>query len=162
MKKFILTILIFSLFSVARAVCIPNPWVDCEDDFSCGAQKAGFEFQLKVKNPFIRAMDGLFEITFPLDKKREVTARKALVYDGFADINGKKDLSGDYNNYPVNKTIYLNNVPFNVRGIKNKFYVVNFATESGYYSFNCEKGLSINDIQRLYKLVNQKPDKKSK
>ncbi len=138
--------------SFVLAVCfnqavnaIPNPWVDCETDFSCGAEKAGFSFPLKVKNYSVRAMEDLFEITFPLDKKRTVTVRKSLKYEG--------DNSGVYTEYPVNKSITLNDVIFNVRGKKNKFYVVNFASESGYYSIYCKEGMKIGDINHLYKLI---------
>lgn len=158
MKK----ILYSAIFAVITLLClntgkasaIPNPWIDCGGDFSCGAKKAGFDFPITVKNPSVRAMDGLMEVTFPLDKKRSVTARKTLFYGSIATENGIQDVSGDYHDYPVNKSINVkDNVLFNVRGEKNKFYVANFAAESGYYSFSCDKGLKVKDIKYLYKLL---------
>lgn len=141
----IILILTFCAFMSKEAFSMANPWIECNDDFSCASEKAGFNFPLKVKNPSLRAMDGMFEITFNLDKKRIVTARKTLTYEGTDDI------SGDYNNYPVNKTITLKNgVIFNVRGERDKFYVANMAAETGYYSFYCKKGLKPDDLNRLY------------
>ena len=85
-----------------------------------------------------------------------VTVRKSEVYNGQADENGIKDTSGDYNNYPVNKIIWIGqSVPFSVRGGRNKFYIVNFAAETGYYSFSCKEGLKLNDIKYLYKLLEE-------
>ena len=128
-----------------KTFAIPNPWVDCGEDMECAVQKAGFEFPIKVKNPNIRAMEDLIEITFPLDKKRTVCIRKSQTYSG--------DNSGVYINYPINKTISRDNVLFNVRGDKKNFYVVTFATKSGYYSMYSEEGMKQKDIKRLYNLI---------
>jgi len=139
-----------------NACSMQNPWIDCDDDLYCAAQKAGFNFPLKVENFTARAMEDMIEITFPLDKKRTVTARKSQFYEGEADENGIKDISGVYNNYPVNKNIRLKNgVVFRVRGNKNKFYVINFAAESGYYGFYSKEGMNIKDINRLYNLLKE-------
>lgn len=160
MKKVLYTT-IFAVFSLLifesyQADAIPNPWIDCDDDISCGAKKAGFNFPLQVKNYSVRAMVGLMQITFPLDKKRSVTVRKSEKYDGNEDRNGIKDISGDYNYYPVNKAIKLpNGVYFNVRGNKNKFYVANFAAETGYYSFSCDKGFKLQELNYFYKLLEE-------
>ena len=157
MKKILLLIMICSMFTIYNKVfALPNPWIECENDISCGANKAGFNFPLRVEKYSVRAMDDMIEITFPLDSKRIVKVRKSQVYNGQADENGIKDISGDYNNYPVNKIIKINNgINFDVRGKKNKFYVVNFAAETGYYSISCNKGLTINDIKYLYKLLEE-------
>ena len=70
--------------------------------------------------------------------------------------DGFKDISGVYNIYPVNKIITLKNgVKFFVRGKKNKFYVANFAAESGYYSFYCEQGMNLKDINYFYNLLEE-------
>ena len=140
--------LIFAYTVENRASAIPNPWIDCEDDISCGAKKAGFNLPIRVKNYSVRAMDGLLEIDFPLDKKRNVSLRKSEKYDN--------NLSGVYEIYPINKTITLNNgVMFNVRGNKNKFYVANFAAETGYYSIYSKEGMKLKDINYFYKLLEE-------
>ena len=136
------------------SLALPNPWIDCGDDISCGAQKAGFNFPLRVKNYSVRAMDDMIQIKFPLDKKRNVTIRKSQIYSGNTDENGIGDTSGVYINYPVNKSIYIKNgVMFNVRGKKNLFYVANFAAENGYYSIYSAQGLKLNDINNLYEII---------
>ncbi len=157
MKKILLLIIICSIFTVYNKVfAIPNPWIECGDDISCGANKAGFNFPLRVEKYSVRAMDDMIEITFPINIKRIVKVRKSQVCNDQADENGIKDISGDYNNYPVNKTVKINNeIGFNVRGKQNKFYVVNFAAETGYYSFTCNKGLTVKDIKYLYNLLEE-------
>ena len=155
MRK-ILLIAFVSLFFMQNAYSIPNPWIDCNEDMYCASQKAGFNFPLRVQNYTVRAMADMIEIRFPLDNKRIVTVRKSQNFDGEADESGIKDISGDYNKYPVNKTVKLkNSVIFNVRGYKNKFMVVNFAAESGYYSFYSKDGMYMRDINRLYKLLEE-------
>lgn len=150
---FILSLLVFSFYKTSA---LPNPWIECGDDISCGADKAGFNFPLNVKNYSVRAMKDMLEITFPYNKWRMTTIRKSELYEGKADENGIKDISGDYNNYPVNKSIRLKNgVIFNVRGQKNKFYVANFAAETGYYSITCKKGLKNKDINHFYNLLKE-------
>ena len=49
---------------------LPNPWIDCKADIRCGAQKAGFDFPLQVENYIVRAMEGMFELRFPLKDGR--------------------------------------------------------------------------------------------
>ena len=156
MKKIYLSILVI-LFSVClRTFAMPNPWVECGDDISCGAKKAGFNFPLRIENYSVRAMNGMLEISFPLDKKRMVTVRKAQIFNGPILPNGIVDISGDYNKYKVNKTTYLKNgITFWTRGEKRKFYVAAFAAESGYYSFYCKKGLTKNDLEYFYKLLEE-------
>ena len=140
--------LIFAYTVENRASAIPNPWIDCGDDIYCGAKKAGFNLAVRVKNYSVRAMEGLLEIRFPLDKKRNVSLRKSENYDN--------NLSGVYEIYPINKTITLNNgVMFNVRGDKKRYYVVNFAAETGYYSIYSKEGLKLKDINYFYKLLEE-------
>lgn len=156
MKKILYSILILScfVFCINKTLAIPNPWTDCGDDIYCAANIAGFNFPLNVENYSVRAMSDMIEITFSLDRKRSVTVRKSKLYKGIADEYGIQDISGDYNKYSVNKIIKIeNSVPFRVRGDKNKFYVVNFAAETGYYCFICKKGLRQKDIKYLYKLL---------
>ena len=146
----------FAGYAYQKTFAMINPWTDCNDDMYCASKKAGFNFPLRVKNYSVRAMEDMIEIAFPLEKKRIVTARKAQKFDGKADDNGIIDISGVYENYPVNKTIELKNgVKFSVRGEKNKFYVANFAAESGYYGFYCKKGMKIKDLEYLYKVLEE-------
>jgi len=143
-----LLLFIISFYFKTDVFAIANPWVDCQDNLSCASEKAGFNFPLRVKNYSVRAMDNMIEIAFPLNKKRNVTIRKTLEYDGNSDI------SGVYETYPVNKTITLKNgVIVNVRGIKDKFYVINFAASTGYYSAYSVQGLKLKDIEHLYALI---------
>ena len=145
---------IIAVFSTRDAAAMPNPWTECGKDMVCGAKKAGFDFPLNVENRTVRAMDGMFEIRFSLNDEQRVTARKSQIADGEPDENGIIDISGDYNVYPVNKTITLeNDVKFAVRGEENRYKVVTFAAETGYYAFMCDDGLSLSDIKRLYELA---------
>ena len=149
-KTFFVTLLVISAIFLAnfnhKSTAIPNPWIDCGDDISCGAEKAGFNLPLNVKNYSVRAMKDVLEIDFPLDKKRSVSLRKSQTYDG--------NLSGVYENYPINKTINIkNNIPFNIRGDKKKIYVANFAAETGYYSFYSKQGMTMKDINYFYDLL---------
>lgn len=146
--------LAIAAFSVHSAQSMINPWTECGDDISCGAQKAGFDFPLQVENYTVRAMEGMFEFRFPLNDGRKVIVRKAQNFDGMADENGIIDISGDYNQYPVNKTVTLDNgVKFSVRGKENSYNVVNFGAETGYYSIMCDEGLNKADIEYFYKLL---------
>lgn len=133
---------------------LPNPWIDCGADISCGAQKAGFTLPLKAKNYTVRAMEGMLELRFSLEDGRKVIVRKTLKFDAQANENGIIDISGDYNQYPTNKTITLDNgAKFSVRGEENNYKVANFAAESGYYSIACPEGLSQSDIEHFYNLL---------
>ena len=137
MKKILFTvcaaIIVLHTYSAQSMI---NPWVDCNDDIACGAEKAGFGF--------------------PLSDGRKVIVRKAQVFEGVADENGIIDISGDYNEYPVNKTITLENgVKFRVRGDEDSYKVVNFAAETGYYSIMCDEGLKQADIEYFYELLEE-------
>ena len=157
MKKniFIICFAIIALNSYS-AWAMQNPWIDCGKDMSCGAAKAGFDFPLKIENYTVRAMDDMFEIRFALDEKRNVIVRKSVTPEGKPDENGIIDISGDYNQYPINKVVTLNNgVKFSVRGQENNYKVVNFAAETGYYSIMCDQGLNLQDIEYFYKLLEE-------
>lgn len=152
---FITCLSIFGL-SAFVAQAIPNPWLECDNDINCGAEKAGFNFPLKVENYLVRAMEDMYEVRFSLNDNRKVIVRKSIKGYGTADENGVIDISGDYNQYNVNNTITLENgVKFAVRGDDDNYKVVNFAAETGYYSIMCDKGLNIQDIEYLYKLIEE-------
>ncbi|MBQ4400136.1 MAG: hypothetical protein II830_02430, partial [Alphaproteobacteria bacterium] len=69
---------------------------------------------------------------------------------------GIMDISGDYNEYPVNNTVTLENgVNFSVRGDEKNYKVANFAAESGYYSIMCEDGLIKEDIDNIYEMLSE-------
>ena len=158
MKKFAILSLIFLALFVLKHISygMPNPWIDCNDDIYCASQKAGFNFPLRVKNYTARAMKDMIELTFPLDKKRTVIVRKSQLCNTNSNSNGINDISGVYYDYPVNKGIKLKNgVVFNVRGDKKKFYVVNFAAESGCYSFYSKGGMNLKDIEKFYTLLEE-------
>jgi len=157
MKKVIFIVFLGVVgLSAISVQTMPNPWIECGNDISCGAAKAGFNFPLRVENYTVRAMDDMMEFRFPLDEKRNVIVRKSAIPEGEADENGIIDISGDYNRYPVNKTVTLkNSVKFNVRGEEDNYKVVNFAAESGYYSIMCDKGLNLADIEHFYKLLEE-------
>jgi hypothetical protein len=139
-----------------RAQSMINPWVDCGNDLGCGAKKAGFNFPIKAENYTVRAMEGMLELRFSLDDGRKVIVRKSVIPEGEGDENGIIDISGDYNVYPVNKTITLDNgVKFSVRGEENSYSVVNFAAETGYYSIICNKGLNKADVEYFYELLSE-------
>ena len=88
-KTFFVTLLVISaIFSVNfnyKSFAIPNPWIDCGDDISCGAKKAGFNLPLNIKNYSVRAMKDVLEINFPLDKKSAKAALLAncMTYDNY-------------------------------------------------------------------------------
>ena len=145
-----------SVAVVSNAKAMSNPWIECGDDIGCGAEKAGFNLPLRLKDYTVRAMDGMLEIHFPLDEKREVIVRKTIKAEGEADENGIADISGDYNQYPVNRTVTLKNgVKFAARGEEDNYKVVNFAADTGYYGIMCEDGLRLADIQYLYDLLKE-------
>lgn len=131
-----------------KLVGMPNPWTECNTDFKCGTKNAGFNFPLSLSNYKIRAMKGMFEISYPLDEFRTVTVRK-----GFDESNNG-DNSGDYNKYPDNKIYTLENgVDINIRGDKNKIYVMYFMAESGVYSARCEQGMTKREVEGIYNVI---------
>lgn len=161
MKNIVLIIFVFSLFIIQqmtnqKALAGQEVWKICGDDISCGTQLVGFKFPLRVDNYSVRATEKILEISFPIDRKRNITVRKSH-YGIDSEVNSEiNDISGIDKIYPVEKNIQIDNVVnFCVKGDNNKFYVANFAAESGYYSFYCEQGLSIRDIKFLYNLLEE-------
>lgn len=157
MKKVVFLLCLgVGVFNASLLQAMPNPWVECGKDIRCGQKQAGFDFPLKVENYTVRAMKDMFEFRFLLDDKRNVIVRKSVIPEGEPDENGIIDISGDYNQYPVNKTVILENgVKFSVRGEEDIYKVVNFAAETGYYSIMCDEGLRIADIEYFYKLLEE-------
>lgn len=138
-----------------KLVGMPNPWTECNTDFKCGTKNAGFNFPLSLSNYKIRAMKGMFEISYPLDEFRTVTVRK-----GFDESNNG-DNSGDYNKYPDNKIYTLENgVDINIRGDKNKIYVMYFMAESGVYSARCEQGITKREVEGIYNVIREAEEPK--
>lgn len=155
MKKFIFLFLGLNLLFVtgctqetANVVGLPNPWTDCSTDLSCAAKIAGFSFPLDLKDVKVQASKNMIDVRYPLDKSREVIVRKTT-----EEFNNG-DISGDYNVYPIKDTITLDNgVVFNVRRDEKLIYVAYFGAEAGYYSISCDKGMTKNDIQKIYDLI---------
>lgn len=138
-----------------KLVGMPNPWTECNTDFKCGTKNAGFNFPLSLSNYKIRAMKGMFEISYPLDEFRTVTVRK-----GFDESNNG-DNSGDYNKYPDNKIYTLENgVDINIRSDKNKIYVMYFMAESGVYSARCEQGMTKREVEGIYNVIREAEEPK--
>lgn len=154
-KKFFTTII--CLGSLLLAGCtentqMANPWSDCNDNLAQAAKIAGFKIPLLLSNYTVRAMKDMIEITYPLDEFREVTVRKSL-------SNETGDISGDYNKYPINETITIQGgVPIQIRGDKDKIYVMNMSAYSGYYSARCEKGMSLKEVEGIYEVLREAED----
>lgn len=156
-KKLFISIICFC--SLLLAGCtentqIANPWSDCNDNLTQAAKIAGFKFPLLLSNYTVRAMKDMIEITYPLDEFREVTVRKSLT-------NETGDISGDYNKYPKNETIIIKGgVPIEIRGDKDKIYVMNMSAYTGYYSARCEKGMSLKEVEGIYEVLREAEDEK--
>ena len=148
MKKFNLTTVLFCGCVTSSMCGMPNPWIECGDNLECAAKKAGFQFPLVLSNYQVRAMSDMIEITYPLDKFRNVIVRKSLTETDNLDI------SGDYNKYPISDEVVLKSgVVINVRRDNTKYYVAYFAAESGVYSINCQKGMSLNELQGVFDVI---------
>ena len=149
---FITTIIAFAVVTTActssNIAGMPNPWTECNDNFECGKKVAGFDFPLTLSNYKVRAMKGMFEVTYPLDEKRDVTVRKS-----FEETNGL-DNSGDYTKYEKNELLPVcDGVNLNVRKNGDKIYVMYFAAESGVYSARCEKGMNDNEAIGVFNTI---------
>lgn len=164
-KLFISTLLILFVSSTVFAetfntkqeeiLWIPNPWVECNDNFSCGIKTAGFNFPLSLSNYTIRATKGIFEISYPLDDSRTVTVRKSF------DEANNGDNSGDYTKYSKNKVLSLKNgVKINTRGNWHKIYIMYFMAESGVYSARCEKGMTKKEVEGIYNVIREAEEPK--
>lgn len=127
---------------------MPNPWTECNENYSCAEKVAGFNMPLNLSNYTVRAMKGMVEVTYPLDDRRNVTVRKTI-----REIKGE-DNSGDYTKYPENSVLTLDNgVKINVRKDGDKIYVMYFGAESGYYSARCEQGMSAKEVSEIYSVL---------
>lgn len=140
---------------LSNRTLMPNPWHDCQNDLEKAGKIAGFDFPLVLSNFTVRSMKNMIEITYPLDETRYVFVRKA--YDVDEKTNPTFDISGDYNVYPVNKDIKLaQEVPVHVRGYdNNKFVIMSFAAESGYYTARCEQGMTKKELQDVFNVIKE-------
>lgn len=140
---------------LSNRTLMPNPWQDCQDDLNKASKVAGFNFPLVLSNFKVRSMKDMIEITYPLDEKREVSVRKTLTLD--EKTNPTYDISGDYSVYPVNKYINLaQEVAVHVRGYDdNKFVIMSFAAESGYYTARCEQGMTKKELQGVFDVIKE-------
>ncbi|MCI1273982.1 MAG: hypothetical protein LKG27_06090 [Clostridiaceae bacterium] len=131
-----------------KMIGMPNPWKDCNDDLKCAAKVAGFEFPMTLSNYTVRAMKDMIQITYPLDETRDLVVRKSSTETN----NG--DISGDYNEYPIKEQVSLpNGVIVHIRRDKKLVYVMYFSAESGYYSINCDKGMTMKEVYGAYKVI---------
>ena len=155
MKKLFVTIFLISLCCLSSActedkqhfVGMPNPWHECNTDLECGAKVAGFKFPVVLSNYHVRAMNGILEVTYPLDEFRNVIVRKSNKF--------KTDtLSGVYIDYPVNKEIKIKNeYPAQISGTEDKIYVLNIHNSKNYYSAYCEKGMSLKEAEGIFEVL---------
>lgn len=135
--------------NVSDKVGIANPWTDCKDDLTYAGKITGFDFPLVLSNYKVRAMKDMIEITYPLDEMRDVVIRKTsgVLYKNI-------DISGNYNNYPINDTLILNNgVKLKVRRDKNLIYVAYIGADSGYYSINCLQGMTEKEVKQVFEVI---------
>ena len=66
----------------------------------------------------------------------------------------KLHISGDYNKYPIEETLTLENgVQFRVRRDDKLIYVAYFGASSGYYSINCLKGITKKELFQVYTVI---------
>ena len=135
--------------SAISAQTMPNPWIECGNDISCGAQKAGFNFPLNVENYTVRAMEGMFEFRFPLDEKRKVIVRKSVTAEGEADENGIIDISGDYNDYSQTESAEMSGMNVTLRGNDNKIFNVTWNSDGYSYAIVSDKGLERDDVEAI-------------
>ena len=133
-----------------KLIGMANPWTDCGTNLNQAAEIAGFTFPLKLSNYNVRAMKGMIEINYPLDEFRTFCIRKTAT----DELSNNGDISGVYNEYPVNKEITLqNSVPIKIRATEDKIYVMNMAASNGYYSVYCKEGMSLQEIEKIYSII---------
>lgn len=146
------------LFCIGIAACtpqektaslqLPNPWTDCQDNLQKAAEIAGFSFELVLSNYQVKAMKNMIEITYPLDEKRNLTARKSdkSFNDG--------DLSGIYINYPIKEPVFFDHGQSAiVRRDANQVYVLFFQKGNYYYSASCIDGMSFKEAKGAYDVI---------
>lgn len=153
MKKILVSVLFLLslciIFSTSKAQAMQNPWVDCGADFECATKVSGITFPLRLSNYWIRAMQGMIEVSYPFDEFRDVAVRKTVV-------SAIDDISGVYTKYPINRKIKLKNgIMVSTRGSLSKIYVMNMSADTGYYSAFCEKGMSKKEAQGVYDVIRE-------
>ncbi|MGN0017468.1 MAG: hypothetical protein ACI37S_00320 [Candidatus Gastranaerophilaceae bacterium] len=127
---------------------IANPWTDCKNDFNKAASIAGFSFDLVPYKYDVRAMSDMIEVSFLLNDEKEVVVRKSV-----KDIN-EGDISGVYTKYPINDVLNLKKgYKINIRRDVNVIYVMYFRKNGCYYSAYCERGMSVEEVESLYKMI---------
>ena len=126
---------------------MPNPWVDCGNDIVCAKKVSGLEIPAQASKYNIRAMKDMIEIKFLLDDDNITLRKSAITEDA--------DISGDYNEYPVNDRLEFKGVEpyFFTRGDKNNIYVVNFEDFGYDYSVSSKKGIKSDDVLHIYNLI---------
>lgn len=150
--KILLTLIIITCSACTNnnLIGISTPWSDCQDNLNKAAEIAGFQFPMLLSNYTVRAMKDMIEITYPLDETRYVTVRKSQ-----SEVNNG-DNSGDYTKYVQNTILALpNGVDINIRGNNDKIYVMYFGAESGYYSARCEQGMTKEEVEGIFKVIEQ-------
>ena len=121
---------------------IPNPWVDCGDDLALAAEVAGFEFRIPaLANYTVSVLPGeLIKVTYPKDEVTDIVLCEAAVEPESGD------LSGDYNDYPVEETRTISGIEAAIRGDSELIYVANFNIGDSWYCISCTGGLSEEEL----------------
>ena len=149
--KYLIIYCFLIIFSTActssQQTGIANPWIECGQDLKCAKEKAGFAFPINIEKCNIRAMEDMIEIEYPFNEKN-VIIRKSTG-------NNIGDISGDYNNYNINKELSINYIKFNIRGDddRDKIYVANFFAKKANYAIMCDKGLNLDEIWNIYEII---------
>ena len=60
-------------------VGMPNPWSECQENYSCAEKIAGFNMPLKLSNYSVRAMKDMIEVTYPLDELEMLLCESLLM-----------------------------------------------------------------------------------
>lgn len=157
MKKIVILVLLIGFIitsALSKSQAMPNPWVDCQDNFECATKVSGINFPLTLSNYWIRAMKNMIEISYPLDEFRNVVVRKT-------ELENDKDISGVYTKFPINKKLKLKNgVKVDIRGTFRKIYVMNLSAETGIYSAYCKQGMSKKEVQGVYEVIKEAEEPK--
>ncbi len=155
MKKIILNLLFLSLVFLTsgcanrQQIGMPNPWEEFQTSKEA-SKKAGFDFPLQLENVKYRAAKGIIEAQYKIDNNRTIILRKA---ETPTKIQGRDDISGIYENYPINEEYTLKNgVKMFIRGEKNKVFVANMSAEDGYFSAYSENGMTKEELEKIYNI----------
>ncbi len=122
---------------------------NCEN-YSAASKKAGFDFNLKVENPQIKAKKGEIEILF-------VYEGKSIVITKTDKCKTKEDKDGvcTIKNKINQKYFLLDCVPFNLYHDGENIVIANFSASSGYYSIFCEEGFNKEELLHFYRLIEE-------